>query len=101
MDRGFLKEGGDLTGGNFGYFRDPTGSKGFEKWKPATKENFEYLRIGNCNREKCPKGGEEEMAIERELFTERLNFWMVLKEEEYWGQEGRKKTSAETKKDEL
>lgn len=70
----------------FDRFSDPTGVKGFEKWKPATKDHFEYLRIGNCNREKCPKGEEGEMAIESEHFTERLNFWDELKEEEYWGQ---------------
>lgn len=41
------------------------------------------------------------MAIESELFTERLNFWKQLREEEHWGQKKTIRTSAETKKGEL
>lgn len=47
-------------------------------WTAATKNSFDYLRMGNCNREVCPKGRELEFAMEKNPFTERLKLWREL-----------------------
>lgn len=47
-------------------------------WNRMTEDNFNYLRIGNCNREKCPSNEEGEMQMEEHLFSERMIFWKDL-----------------------
>lgn len=48
-------------------------------WNPATAENLYYMRIGNCNKDVCPEGRETESELLLDVFSERINFWLELK----------------------
>lgn len=59
-------------------FSHPSHTSASIKWRAATKDSFDYLRMGNCNREVCPKGREAEFAMHKNPFTERLKLWREL-----------------------
>lgn len=49
-------------------------------WIPATKETLNYLRIGNCNRLKCPQGRETELAVTSvHPLSRGIGFWRELR----------------------
>lgn len=47
------------------------------------------MRIGNCNRDSCPKGKETKNRMDTDLFMERIEFWREIRKNHkpYWERE--------------
>lgn len=49
-------------------------------WNPVTPKHYDYMRIGNCNRDSCPAGQETYSVLLKDPFQDRIQFWRELKE---------------------
>lgn len=59
-------------------FSDPVHTNEELLWNPATSKFFDYMRIGNCNRNSCPQDAKTRFELLLNPFPERLPFWREL-----------------------